>query len=77
MGTGRGLMAIPGGTEGIHGDEGVTGIGGGGCHGPFWKPKNVHEDSTHRAGPKVIQAHFYLGLLKGEVPCKISKYKIV
>lgn len=45
MGTGRGLMAIPGSTEGIHGDEGVTGLGGGGCHSPFWKPKNVHENS--------------------------------
>ena len=33
MGTGRRLVAIPRGTKGILGDEGVSDLGGGGCHG--------------------------------------------
>lgn len=32
-------MAIPGCAEGIHGDEGVTGIGGGGCNAPVFGSK--------------------------------------
>jgi len=35
-------MAIPGGTKGVLGDEGVSDLGGGGCHGPF-QAQNVHD----------------------------------
>ena len=49
-------MAIPGHTEGTHGDEGVTGLGGGGCHGPF-QPKTSIKTTKDWVGPKVNQAH--------------------
>lgn len=39
MGTRRGLVAIRGDTESILGNEGVTGIGGEGCHAPTFEER--------------------------------------